>query len=179
VGNSRKFQGHTTKLLSSGASFSEFQGHTTKLLSSGASFGGTGEVDQSVNAIVTAYDDVGRVSTVSSEGLVGSVESVLNQVEYAYDGWGNMIQEWQSPNGAVTTSTPEVQYQYADGASGGVAQYVRLTDLIYTNGRDVQYGYGTAGAVDDIMSRIGSISDSTGGLASYDYLGAGTVAGVS
>jgi RHS repeat-associated protein len=32
---------------------------------------------------------------------------------------------------------------------------------------------------DDIMSRIGSISDSTGGLASYDYLGAGTVASVS
>jgi RHS repeat-associated protein len=29
------------------------------------------------------------------------------------------------------------------------------------------------------MSRIGSISDSTGGLASYDYLGAGTVASVS
>jgi YD repeat-containing protein len=33
--------------------------------------------------------------------------------------------------------------------------------------------------VDDIMSRIASISDSTGGLASYDYLGAGTVASVS
>jgi RHS repeat-associated protein len=34
-------------------------------------------------------------------------------------------------------------------------------------------------SLEDIMSRIGSISDSTGGLASYDYLGAGTVASVS
>ncbi len=32
---------------------------------------------------------------------------------------------------------------------------------------------------DDLMSRLETISDSTGGLASYDYLGAGTVASVS
>ena len=51
-------------------------------------------------------------------------------------------------------TTPSVQYTYADGAAGGVAKYVRLTDVIYPNGRDVQYGYGTTGAVDDIMSRL-------------------------
>jgi RHS repeat-associated protein len=153
------------------------------------SFGSSGQnVDQTVNAIVTTYDDVGRVVAVSSEGLVGSTETILNQVQYQYDGWGNLVQEWQSQNGPVDTSstppTPSVQYQYDDGAgaeegTGVAASYVRLTDLIYPNGRDVQYGYGTAGAVDDIMSRIESISDLSGGLASYDYLGAGTVASVS
>jgi hypothetical protein len=34
-------------------------------------------------------------------------------------------------------------------------------------------------SLDDIMSQLGSISDLSGGLASYDYLGAGTVASVS
>jgi YD repeat-containing protein len=62
-----------------------------------------------------------------------------------------------------------------------VAQYVRLTDLIYPNGRDVQYGYGTAGAVEDIMSRIGSIATEgeSDESAVYRYLGAGTVASVT
>jgi YD repeat-containing protein len=150
-------------------------------------FGSTGLVDTTVNAIVTAYDDMGRVYTVSSEGLVlvgtEETETVLNQVQYQYDGWGDLAQEWQSPNGAVQTTgsnvSPSVQYQYADGATDGVASYVRLTDLIYPNGRHEQYGYGTAGAVDDIMSRFDSISDLSGGLAAYTYLGAGTVASVS
>ncbi len=146
-------------------------------------FGGTGQVDDTVNAIVTAYDDLGRVHTVSSEGLVDRVETVLNQVQDRYDGWGNLVQQWQSPNGAVQTSggdaSPSVQYVHDDGAVLGAASYVRLTALTYPNGRDVCYGYGATGAVDDIMSRFDSISDLSGGLASYDYLGAGTVASVS
>jgi hypothetical protein len=36
-------------------------------------------------------------------------------------------------------------------------------------------GRPTAGAVDDIMSRLATISDSGGTLASYKYLGLGTI----
>ena len=144
------------------------------------SFGPSGAVDETVNEIATAYDDVGRVQTVTSLGLVGSVETVLNQVEEAYDGWGNVVQEWQSHTGAVDTgSTPSVQYTYSDGAVGGVAQYVRLTDLIYPNGRDVQYDY--TNAVDEVMSRItsiGTVGESTPESA-YTYLGADTIASES
>jgi RHS repeat-associated protein len=89
-----------------------------------------------------------------------------------------------------SNATPSVQYRYDDGAgaaegTGVAASYVRLTDLIYPtessplNARDVQYGYDVAGAVDDIMSRIGSISDSSGELATYAYLGTDTVVQVS
>ena len=93
-------------------------------------------MDQTVNAIATTYDDLGRIETMSDEGLAGSTETVLNQVKYLYDGWGNVIQEWQSPNGPVSGSTPVVQYNYDDGAgeeegTGVAASYVRLTDLIY------------------------------------------------
>ena len=72
-------------------------------------------------------------------------------------------------------TTPNVQYTYDDGATGGVAKYVRLTKVIYPNGRDVEYGYGTTGAIDDIMSRLETISDGTGTLSSYKYLGANQI----
>ena len=76
----------------------------------------------------------------------------VNQVEYAYDGWGNCARSTR-PTTGCDTNTPYVQYDYADGATGGVAEYLRLTEVTYPNGRDVQYNYGR-GAVDDIMSRL-------------------------
>ena len=47
----------------------------------------------------------------------------------------------------------------------------------YPNGREVNYDYGTTGAIDDIMSRLASIKDDDGStvLASYKYLGGGTI----
>jgi RHS repeat-associated protein len=142
------------------------------------SFGSSGAVDQTVNAIVTTYDDMGRVRTVSSEGLVNGVETILNQVEYAYDGWGNESQEWQSQTGPVdTSSTPSVQYIYADGAHGtGVAEYMRLTEMIYPNSRELEYGYGTSGSIDDALSLVATIGGSDGTYATYTYLGADTIA---
>jgi YD repeat-containing protein len=138
-------------------------------------------VDGTIRRIGTAYDDVGRVRTVTSYGnTAGTV--VSNQVYDRYDGWGNLAQEWQSHTGVVdTASTPSVQYVYDDGVAAGVAngeaKYVRLTDVIYPNGRDVQYGYGEgeAGAIDDVMSRLATIGDQNGTYAAYTYLGAGKI----
>ena len=57
-------------------------------------------VDGTVRRISTAYDDVGRVHSVTSYGdTAGTI--VRNQIIYAYDGWGNMVREWQSQTGAV------------------------------------------------------------------------------
>ena len=65
---------------------------------------------------------------------------------------------------------------YGDGAGcNGAAKYIRPTNVVYPNGRDVQYGYGTTGAIDDIMSRLETISDTSGTLAGYKYLGLGTI----
>ena len=54
---------------------------------------------------------------------------------------------------------------------------MRLDTVIYPNGREIHYDYGAAGAIDDIMSRLTAILDDDGTttLASYKYLGAGTV----
>jgi YD repeat-containing protein len=128
---------------------------------------------------------MGRVYQVTSYGADLGGETVLNQVQYAYDGWGNETCEWQALTGQVaTSSTPSVQYEYGDGAdgTGEAAAYVRLTDVIYpaspgsSNGRDINCGYGPTDAVDDIMSRLATISDSSGPIAAYTYLGADTIA---
>ena len=140
------------------------------------SLGRSGQnVDGTVRRISTAYDDVGRVHTVTSYADTAGT-TVVNQVQDAYDGWGNLIQEWQAQTGAVVVgTTPSVQYTYADGATGGVAAYVRMTDVIYPNGRDISYSYGTAGGMDDILSRTYEIGSGSDTYSSYAYLGAGTI----
>ena len=122
----------------------DFAGRLSKDLVTSLGYAGQ-NVDGSVRLIVTTYDDLGRVQTVTSYADTG-MTTIVNQVVDAYDGWGNLAQEWQNPAGAVdTSSTPSVQYVYSDGANSGVAGYVRLTDVIYPSGQDIAYGYGAAG----------------------------------
>jgi len=53
---------------------------------------------------------------------------------------------------------------------------VRPTGVTCPNGRGVQYGHGTTGAIDDIMSRLSSISDrSLGDTVACTYLGRGSI----
>ena len=132
-------------------------------------------MDHAVQAIGTTYDDLGRVQAVTSYADTAET-TIVNQVFDEYDGWGNLAREWQANSAVDLQSLPTVQYVYGDGAgSNGAAKYIRPTNVVYPNGRDVQYGYGTAGAVDDIMSRLETISDTSGTLASYKYLGLGTI----
>jgi hypothetical protein len=95
-----------------------------------------------------------------------------------------LTQEWQAHGVTVSTNrTTSLQYINVAGAySTGIAAYVRLSDMLNSkcsNGairRDVSYGYRTAGAVDDIMSRLVTIKESDQTVdATYTYLGAGTL----
>jgi RHS repeat-associated protein len=137
------------------------------------SLGASGVVDSTVLRIGTTYDDIGRVEYVTSySNTAGS--AVVNQVKYVYDAWGNVYREYEAHNGAVDANTPYVQYTYADGATGGVAKYVRLSNVTYPDGIH-QAGYSYAAGVDNIMSRLSSVDDGTihSVFASYKYLGAG------
>ncbi len=142
----------------------------------GTSLGTSGIVDDNILRIGTTYDDIGRVEKITSYSDTSGT-TVVNQVQYVYDSWGNLYREYQEHDGAVDQNTLFTEYDYADGASGGVAKYVRLTDVVYPNGRDMSYNYGTTEAIDDIMSRLASITDSesTGTVAGYKYLGAGQI----
>lgn len=131
---------------------------------------GTG-VDGTIRRIETAYDTGGRPYLFTSYNAA-SGGSIVNQVQDAFNGLGQLTEEWQSHSGTVNTSTtPNVQYSYAL-MSGGVNNS-RLTGITYPNGRVITYNY--ASGLDNTISRLTSISDSGGTLESYMYLGLSTV----
>ena len=62
--------------------------------------------------------------------------------------------------------------------AGGVAKYVRLASIVYPDtNRQIDYNYDTGpqAAIDEVMSRLSSISEDSDTLAAYRYLGAGTI----
>jgi RHS repeat-associated protein len=129
-------------------------------------------VDGAVRRIETAYDGQGNVYLITSYDAA-SGGNVVNQVQRAFNGLGQLIQEWQATSGAVNIgTTPSVQYAYSFAPSGST-NHSRLTSITYPNGRVVTYNYATGLA--DTISRLSSITDGAITLESYDYLGLGTV----
>jgi RHS repeat-associated protein len=124
-------------------------------------------VDGSVMMVTTAYDALGNADLVSSYSAVTG-GSIVNQVEDVYNGLDQLTQEYQSVSGAVNTaSTPSIQYVYSEMAGG--VNNSRLTEIIYPDGYTVNYNY--ASGLDNNISRLSSLSDFTGTLESYHYLG--------
>ena len=129
-------------------------------------------VDGAVRRLATRYEVRGMRFKLSSydNATVGS-GSLVNEVQFAYNDFGQLIADYQSHSGAVNTgSTPKVQYGYANGS----ANTIRPTSLTYPNGRMLSYDYGTAGGIPDASSRIDAIKDGGTALAQYSYLGLGT-----
>ncbi len=127
-------------------------------------------VDGAVRRIDAAYDTQGN-AYLTTTYTAASGGSIVNQVEDVYNGLGQLTGEYQSHSGAVNTSTtPEVQYAYV--AMSGGANNSRLTSMTYPNGYVLDYNY--ASGVDSTISRLTSLSDSTGTLQSYSYLGLDT-----
>jgi hypothetical protein len=79
-------------------------------------------------------------------------------VQRAFNGLGQLTQEWQAHSGAVnTSSTPSVQYGYT--LMSGGQNNSRLTSITYPNGKVLNYNYNTG--VDSTISRLSSLSTLT------------------
>lgn len=136
-------------------------------------------VDGAVRRISTTYEIRGMSETITSwdDATVGSGNAV-NEVHFAYNGFGQITADYQSHAGSVNPSTtPAVQYGYADGS----ANTIRPTAITYPNGRAITYGYGSTDSMSDALSRIASILDDDAGsthLADYSYLGVGPAGGL-
>ncbi len=128
-------------------------------------------IDNSVRRMEVAYDAQGNAATMSTYSDVKG-GSIVNQVQRVFNGLGQLTTEYQSHSGAVVTNvTPKVGYTYADptlGNNGG-----RQTGMVYPNGRALTYNYDSG--VDNNISRLSSISDTSGTLESYQYMGLSTV----
>jgi YD repeat-containing protein len=128
-------------------------------------------VDGAVRRIETAYDTAGR-SYLYTSFDAPSGGNIVNQVLRQYNGLGQLTAEYQSHTGAVNTaSTPGVRYTYSEMAGG--ANHSRPVSMTYPGGRVLSYNY--AAGLDDAVSRVTSLSDGTGVLEAYTYLGLSTV----
>ncbi len=130
---------------------------------------GTG-VDGAVRRISRSYEVRGLVAQITSSDA-SSGGSVVNQVQNAYNDFWQLSTQYQATTGAVSTgTTPNVQYNYADGS----ANTVRLISLTYPNGRVIALNY--AAGDDDALGRISAIVEASGGatLVGYTYLGVAT-----
>jgi RHS repeat-associated protein len=136
-------------------------------------------VDSTVLQIAWAYEIRGMVSGVTSypNASTSSPGTPVNDCQLSYNTFAQLIQEYQSHAGAVVPgTTPSVQYAYDSGASG--SNEIRFNTLIYPNLRNIAYSFGASGGMNDLLNRVDTIQDTTSGttdLASYAYLGLGTV----
>ena len=131
-------------------------------------------VDGTVTSFLTGYDSAGNANLYTSTNN----GTILNQVQQTYDGLGNLTDEYQSHSGAVNTATTtQVRYGYTITGSG----QERLSSMTYPfqgstapcGTRVLSYNY--TATTDARISRLSSISDSSGTLESYTYMGVGTV----
>jgi RHS repeat-associated protein len=128
-------------------------------------------VDGSVRRQDTAYDSQGNPYLFTSYADTAGT-TVVSQVQRSFNGLGQLTAEYQEHGGAVNTATsPSVQYGYTLMAGG--ANHSRPTTLTYPNGRVLNYNY--AAGVDASISRLTSLSDNSGTLEQYSYLGLDTV----
>ena len=127
-------------------------------------------VDGAVRRVETAYDGQGNAYLVTTY-TASSGGSVVNQVKREYNGLGQLTADWQSHSGAVTGSSPKVQYAYSEMPSG--ANHSRLTSTTYPSGYALTSNYASGLAA--TVSRLSSLSDTTGTLEAYDYLGLAAV----
>ena len=141
-----------------------------RILSDAVTTLGTG-VDGSVRRIEYAYDGQGNQYLITTYDAA-SGGSIVNQVQREFNGLGQMTAEYQEHGGAVNTSTsPKVQYTYDEMPSG--ANESRLTSITYPDGYVLTYNYSSG--LNSTISRLSSLSDSSGTLESYSYMGLGTV----
>ena len=157
-------------------------------------------VDQTMAKISTAYDAQGNPYLTTSYASDGGI---VNQIMRLYNGFGQIAQEFQSASGAVNpATTPSVQYSYStptgyketvsgsssgsgsgSGSSSAYSRYIseannsRLTAIIYPDSYTVNFTYNSG--TDDAISRVSSVSDTSGTLANYTYQGLDTVMSTS
>ncbi|MFN8710617.1 MAG: RHS repeat-associated core domain-containing protein, partial [Planctomyces sp.] len=141
-----------------------------------------GSTDGAVRSITRGYDTLGRVAKITSHGNQtddpNNTADVRNQLVYTYNDLGKITKSEQSHNGAVSGSTPSVQYTYDTSAVSGVFDDgSRQESVIYPNGRILFSDYGTADALEDRSGIVKRLRENSGAgtiLAEYSHTGSGT-----
>ncbi len=130
-------------------------------------------VDNAILQLVWTYDSHGRISGIASrDSSTKDSGTVGNEVEFTYNGYGQLIKDEQEYDGLVDGSTLAVEYAWTEN---GTDNHSRLDYVEYPNDRKVYMYYGAASSTDDAFSRVAAIR----GTASGDAYVAYTFAGLS
>src|ERR1700683_5794324 len=117
------------------------------------------------------HPDSMSIGNTSYNNPTPGAGTVVNDVELLYNTFQQLANDYQSHSGAVNTgTTPNVAYAYANGS----ANTIRLNTITYPNGRAINYAYGAANSIDDLLSRVTGLGDSiTPSMGAYSNVGLG------
>ncbi len=146
-----------------------------------------GGLDNAVLRIALAYTSRGQTDTVTqyNNATVGS-GSVTDQVQYAYDDWGNVstfTQDVDSAIGGSGRASFAVSYSYTKKTPSGGHDYIARTGMTLPGSGDsntITYTYSSSSSIDEVSGRVTSIKTGSGGgttRVSYAYLGVAQVVG--
>ena len=141
--------------------------------------GAGSDIDDTIDSIEMAYDDLGRVTTITSN----DASTVVNQILFEYTKLWQIENVWQEVDDEVDddpmTGSPKVSYTY-DNDQVADGNHSRMNLITYPNGESYQYEY--TGTVNNSISRLTSIRPGGIGIGSpdvaYQYIGLGMVATV-
>jgi RHS repeat-associated protein len=139
------------------------------------------DFDDEVQLIQTTYDSLGRRETVtqrastSVDGSGIANGTIIDQVKYLYDGWGNVTNFRQDLDSAVGGSGyREVAYTYAKATNG--RNTIRRAEMTLPDGTAYDYLYRGGNWHDEEASRVTTIKDAYDvDIVNYDYNGVGQV----
>ncbi|MCW5775672.1 MAG: hypothetical protein KIS87_04400 [Phycisphaeraceae bacterium] len=140
-------------------------------------------IDTAVLRISTAYTARGRVETVTqhTSATVGS-GSVVDEVEYAYDEWGQVTAFDQDWNSAISADALSVEYTHALALSQGSGVYraLRTTGTTLPDTTAVAYTYDSSGGRHDAdLGRVSRVQVGATDVARYEYNGLATLVGTA
>jgi YD repeat-containing protein len=125
-------------------------------------------VDTVVQAITRSYEVRGMLAQVTS---VGSGSVIINQVLMIYNAYSQLVKDYQEHSGGVDPdTTKKVTYLYADGSENSV----RPEGVTYPD-ETTTLGIAYSGMDADALSRPDTLTEDDASVATYRYLGSGTV----
>lgn len=129
----------------------------------------------------------GRLTRVLAKTSTDVTATVISDTTFEYDHYGNLLKETQELGQEAASSSPAISYDWehtptlsapdATGRNRLIGMTYPALDTLAP--RYVEFGYGSSGTEDEILSRITSIdtnflpSGSSSSVASLGYIGSG------
>ena len=123
-------------------------------------------IDQGVQAITRAYDNLGRVTDIASHSTAQTTHNttnVENEIKYNYRTDGLVDTSWQAHGGEVVTSgggeSPHVEYGYDVSVSSNVyTNGLRQTSERMPGGRNIVLNYASGGTRGDRLNQVDALT---------------------